>query len=147
MAESFGENFNEETFDKSYYKLGFDKPTAISAEHKLGFNDLYEKTFVKFMNVINHIHLYLWLFSRKKKKRNRFAKLRSKLILLIPIVMSILWTCRQKCSHLIYRRLNSNLIRTMTRTNIHSNARTSPYPGTEDIDVRFYYINNKRLIN
>jgi GTP-binding protein len=37
------ENLNEETFDREYYKLGFGKPTAISAEHKLGFGDLYDK--------------------------------------------------------------------------------------------------------
>ncbi len=37
------ENLNEEIFDNSYYRLGFGKPTAISAEHKLGFGDLYEK--------------------------------------------------------------------------------------------------------
>lgn len=36
------ENFNEELFGKEYYKLGFDKPIAISAEHKLGFDSLYE---------------------------------------------------------------------------------------------------------
>jgi len=36
------ENLNEEVFDNEYYRLGFDKPTAISAEHKLGFGDLYE---------------------------------------------------------------------------------------------------------
>lgn len=37
------ENFNGETFDSEYYKLGFDKPIAVSAEHKLGFGELYEK--------------------------------------------------------------------------------------------------------
>ncbi|NBV06889.1 MAG: ribosome biogenesis GTPase Der [Proteobacteria bacterium] len=37
------ENLNEESFGSEYYKLGFGKPTAISAEHKLGFGDLYEK--------------------------------------------------------------------------------------------------------
>lgn len=37
------ENLSEEVFDKEYYKLGFGKPTGISAEHKLGFGDLYEK--------------------------------------------------------------------------------------------------------
>ncbi len=37
------ENLNEEIFDNEYYRLGFGKPTAISAEHKLGFGDLYEK--------------------------------------------------------------------------------------------------------
>jgi len=37
------ENLNEEIFDKEYYKLGFGKPLGISAEHKLGFGDLYEK--------------------------------------------------------------------------------------------------------
>lgn len=37
------ENLNEASFEKEYYKLGFGKPTAISAEHKLGFGDLYEK--------------------------------------------------------------------------------------------------------
>jgi GTP-binding protein len=36
------ENLNEEIFSKEYYKLGFGKPTAVSAEHKLGFGDLYE---------------------------------------------------------------------------------------------------------
>ncbi len=37
------ENLNEEIFTKEYFKLGFGKPTAISAEHKLGFGELYEK--------------------------------------------------------------------------------------------------------
>lgn len=37
------ENFNEEFFDKEFFKLGFGKPIAISAEHKIGFNDLYDK--------------------------------------------------------------------------------------------------------
>ena len=37
------ENLHEEVFEKEYYKLGFGKPTAISAEHKLGFGDLYDK--------------------------------------------------------------------------------------------------------
>ncbi len=37
------ENFKEEIFDKEYYKLGFGKPIAISAEHKIGFMDLYEE--------------------------------------------------------------------------------------------------------
>jgi GTP-binding protein len=37
------ENLNGEFFDSSYYKLGFGKPTAVSAEHKLGFGELYEK--------------------------------------------------------------------------------------------------------
>jgi GTP-binding protein len=37
------ENLHEETFDKDFYKLGFNQPIAISAEHKLGFGELYEK--------------------------------------------------------------------------------------------------------
>lgn len=37
------ENLREEIFDKEYFKLGFGKPLGISAEHKLGFGDLYEK--------------------------------------------------------------------------------------------------------
>lgn len=37
------ENLNEDNFfDNEYYKLGFGKPVAVSAEHKLGFNDLYD---------------------------------------------------------------------------------------------------------
>jgi len=36
------ENLNEEVFDNEYYRLGFGAPVAISAEHKLGFPDLYE---------------------------------------------------------------------------------------------------------
>ena len=36
------ENMLEEVFEKEYYKLGFGKPTGISAEHKLGFGDLYD---------------------------------------------------------------------------------------------------------
>jgi len=35
------ENFDEEIFGKEYYRLGFDKPISISAEHKLGFDVLY----------------------------------------------------------------------------------------------------------
>ena len=37
------ENFNEEFLGNEYYKLGFGMPIAVSAEHKLGFGDLYEK--------------------------------------------------------------------------------------------------------
>ncbi len=37
------ENLNEAIFEKEYYKLGFGKPLGISAEHKLGFGELYEK--------------------------------------------------------------------------------------------------------
>ncbi len=37
------ENLNEAVLDNEYYRLGFGKPTAISAEHKLGFGDLYDK--------------------------------------------------------------------------------------------------------
>lgn len=37
------ENLNEASFGSEFYKLGFGKPTAISAEHKLGFGDLYEE--------------------------------------------------------------------------------------------------------
>ncbi len=36
------ENLSEEVFEGEYYRLGFGKPTAISAEHKLGFGDLYD---------------------------------------------------------------------------------------------------------
>jgi GTP-binding protein len=36
------ENLNQEVFGNDYYKLGFGKPLAISAEHKLGFGDLYD---------------------------------------------------------------------------------------------------------
>lgn len=37
------ESRKEEIFGNEYYRLGFGEPTAISAEHKLGFGDLYEK--------------------------------------------------------------------------------------------------------
>ncbi len=37
------ENLSEEVFGNEYYKLGFGKPIGLSAEHKLGFGDLYEK--------------------------------------------------------------------------------------------------------
>lgn len=33
----------ENSWGKEYFKLGFGAPTGISAEHKLGFGDLYEK--------------------------------------------------------------------------------------------------------
>ena len=36
------ENLNEEIFESDFYKLGFGKPIAVSAEHKLGFGELYE---------------------------------------------------------------------------------------------------------
>jgi GTP-binding protein len=36
------ENFNQQVFDKEFYKLGFGKPIAISAEHKIGFIDLHD---------------------------------------------------------------------------------------------------------
>jgi GTP-binding protein len=36
------ENLNEAAFEKEYFRLGFGKPTAISAEHKLGFGDIYD---------------------------------------------------------------------------------------------------------
>jgi hypothetical protein len=29
--------------NKEFYRLGFGKPTGVSAEHKLGFGDLYDK--------------------------------------------------------------------------------------------------------
>ncbi len=37
------ESRGEQIFDGEYYKLGFGQPTGISAEHKLGFGDLYDK--------------------------------------------------------------------------------------------------------
>lgn len=37
------ENFNHEFLGGEFYKLGFGAPVAISAEHKLGFGELYEK--------------------------------------------------------------------------------------------------------
>ena len=37
------ENLRGEIFEKEYYKLGFGQPLGISAEHKLGFGELYEK--------------------------------------------------------------------------------------------------------
>ncbi len=37
------ESRGEQNFDGEYYKLGFGEPTGISAEHKLGFGELYEK--------------------------------------------------------------------------------------------------------
>jgi GTP-binding protein len=37
------ENFNEEVLGKEFYRLGFGKAIAISAEHKLGFDEIYEK--------------------------------------------------------------------------------------------------------
>ena len=40
------ENFNSDSsvsWAKEFFKLGFGAPTGVSAEHKLGFGDLYEK--------------------------------------------------------------------------------------------------------
>ena len=38
------ENFNSDAgWSREYYKLGFGAPVGVSAEHKLGFGDLYEK--------------------------------------------------------------------------------------------------------
>ncbi len=37
------ENYDGDSFTKEFYKLGFGKPIAISAEHKIGFMDLYEE--------------------------------------------------------------------------------------------------------
>ncbi len=37
------ENFNQEFIGNEYYKLGFGAPIGISAEHKLGFGELYDK--------------------------------------------------------------------------------------------------------
>jgi GTP-binding protein len=37
------ENYDGDAFTKEFYKLGFGKPIAISAEHKIGFMDLYEE--------------------------------------------------------------------------------------------------------
>jgi len=34
---------SDDSWDKEYFKLGFGMPIGISAEHKLGFGDLYEK--------------------------------------------------------------------------------------------------------
>ena len=67
-------------------------------------------------------------FSRK------ILKLLSKFIILVPIFMSILWTFRQQCSHLIQRHFISNGMQTMA--NVHIKARKSPYAGTKDVHVR-----------
>jgi GTP-binding protein len=37
------ENSQNEIFDNSFYRLGFGEPVGVSAEHKLGFGELYEK--------------------------------------------------------------------------------------------------------
>ncbi len=38
------ENFSSQNgWDNSFYSLGFDEPVGISAEHKLGFGEIYEK--------------------------------------------------------------------------------------------------------
>jgi len=55
----------------------------------------------------------------------------SKFIILVPIFMSILWTFRQQCSHLIQRHFISNGMQTMA--NVHTKARKSPYAGTKDV--------------
>ncbi len=40
------ENSRKDGWDNSYFGLGFGEPVGISAEHNLGFGDLYERVFV-----------------------------------------------------------------------------------------------------
>ncbi|CAF2120757.1 unnamed protein product [Rotaria magnacalcarata] len=47
--------------------------------------------------------------------------------------MSVLWTYRQQCSHLIFRQLISKLIQPIIATNVHIGASRSPYSGTKDV--------------
>ncbi|CAF2704076.1 unnamed protein product [Rotaria sp. Silwood2] len=47
--------------------------------------------------------------------------------------MSILWTCRQQYSNVIFRYLTSNLIQPIAMANLHIASRKSPYPGTKDV--------------
>jgi len=52
------ENFNQEVFAKDYYRLGFGSPIAISAEHKIGFGDLYDAIaphFAKYQEIFNDL--------------------------------------------------------------------------------------------
>ena len=52
------ENFNQEVFAKDYYRLGFGSPVAISAEHKIGFGDLYDAIvphFAKYQEIFNEL--------------------------------------------------------------------------------------------
>lgn len=50
--------------------------------------------------------------------------------------MSILWTFRQHCSHLLQHHLTFNTIQSIAMANVHTRARKSPYAGTEDVHVR-----------
>ena len=57
------ENLNEEIFGKEFYRLGFGKPTGVSAEHKLGFGDLYDK-------IAPEIEKYEEIFAELNVKNN-----------------------------------------------------------------------------
>ena len=57
------ENLNEEIFGKEFYRLGFGKPTGVSAEHKLGFMDLYDK-------IAPEIEKYEEMFAELNEKNN-----------------------------------------------------------------------------
>ena len=67
--------------------------------------------------------------------------------------MSILWPFRQQCSQLILRHFTSNSLQPIAIANIHTKARQSPYPGANNIHVRFLrkkrknQSNNKFIIN
>jgi hypothetical protein len=57
--------------------------------------------------------------------------------------MSILWTFRQQCSHLLQHHLNLNTIQTIAMANVHTRARKSPYAGTKNVHVRLLNIEKK----
>lgn len=49
--------------------------------------------------------------------------------------MSLLWTYRQSCYHLISRHVPSTFIQSIRTLNTHKKALQSPYSGTKDIHV------------
>ena len=64
------------------------------------------------------------------------AKLPLKYLFLVPIFMGVLWTGRHYCSHLFFRHLALNTIRSVTMANVHVRARQTPYSETRDVQVR-----------
>lgn len=60
----------ENSWGKEYFKLGFGSPIGISAEHKLGFGDLYDKIephYEKYQETFAHLELEEKDFGKKSR--------------------------------------------------------------------------------
>ena len=63
--------------------------------------------------------------------------LTSKYLYLVPILMGVLWTCRQQNFHLFFKRLAFKMTSSNSNTmTFHTRARQSPYSDTNDVHVR-----------